>query len=93
MTVITRTVVSWDAMPCSLVAKYNIWKEHASSNFRVEIPSILNTEAAGSYKTWYLHTELRDVTSQKKTIFIYTVNSQDNATARLSYQVPPSHTE
>ena len=79
-------------MPCSLVAKYNIWKEPASSNFRVEIPSTLNTEAAGSSKTWYLHIELRDVTSQK-TIFIYTVNSQDNATARLSYQVPPTHIE
>jgi len=35
MTVITRSVVFLDAMPCSLVGRYNIWKEPTSSNFRV----------------------------------------------------------
>lgn len=83
-------------MQCHAVWKIgtNILKEPATSNFRVENPSTLKTEAASSFKTWYLCTELRGITSQKMVIFIYTtVRSQNNATDRLPYQTPPSHIE
>jgi len=36
MTVITKTVVSLHTMPCSLVGRYNIWKEPTSFIFRVK---------------------------------------------------------